>query len=300
MNLLLLTILSILVYFFIRIVFQSDNEISELMDKNIQRTSETSKGSSFSLGPKQMVLEANKYDWNLTTGKWLVITLASAVLISLFMYFSFGKEELLLPSGVLGIFVPKILLNRKKRLHRAILLDRLVLFLKAFTNTLLVTRVPVKALREIKGLQDPTMIDEIEKIIVSLDSGLSTKKAFSDLVEKYPFKLLGFYVDQLDMAVADGGKTTFNILSDIVSDIESEKKLVAKLKTDLAREKRAFYQNAVFVLSMPFLFNFMPNMAQALTGSLPGKLVIGFNFIAVLLIYLIVRKLARFNPMAEK
>lgn len=258
------------------------------------------KYSRFSLSPKKLREEALEYEWSLSPAKWLSITLVSVISISLFAYFSFGKEEILLLLGFSGIVVPKILLNHKKRKHRIVLLDRLLVFLNAFTSTLLVTHQPVKALKEIKGLQHPTVQEEIEKIIVSLSSGISVKKSFENLIKKYPFKMLNFYVDQLDIAITDGGNDTYKILTSVVNDIESEKTLIAKLKTELVKEKRAFYQNAVFVLAMPFAFNFMPKIAEALTGSLPGKIVIVFNFLAVIVIYFIVRKLANFNPMSEK
>lgn len=258
------------------------------------------KYSRFSLSPKKLREEALEYEWSLSPAKWLSITLVSVISISLFAYFSFGKEEILLLLGFSGVVVPKILLNHKKRKHRIVLLDRLLVFLNAFTSTLLVTHQPVKALKEIKGLQHPTVQEEIEKIIVSLSSGISVKKSFENLIKKYPFKMLNFYVDQLDIAITDGGNDTYKILTSVVNDIESEKTLIAKLKTELVKEKRAFYQNAVFVLAMPFAFNFMPKIAEALTGSLPGKIVIVFNFLAVIVIYFIVRKLANFNPMSEK
>ncbi|MEK4649635.1 hypothetical protein MKY22_17140 [Exiguobacterium sp. FSL W8-0210] len=268
-------------------------------NENKIRTDVT-KHSRYSLSPKKLREEALEYEWDLSPVKWLLITLVSVVSISLFAYFSFGKEELLLLLGFSGIVVPKILLNHKKRKHRIVLLDRLLVFLNAFTSTLLVTHQPVKALKEIKGLQHPTVQEEIEKIIISLSSGISVKKSFDNLIKKYPFKMLNFYVDQLDIAITDGGNDTYKILTSVVNDIESEKTLIAKLKTELVKEKRAFYQNAVFVLAMPFAFNFMPKIAEALTESLPGKVVIVFNFLAVIVIYFIVRRLANFNPMSEK
>lgn len=305
MNLLISLLLLVLVYTFIRVVFQPKSTISELMTDNDNRNEtkirmNVTKYSRFSLSPKKLREEALEYEWSLSPAKWLSITLVSVISISLFAYFSFGKEEILLLLGFSGVVVPKILLNHKKRKHRIVLLDRLLVFLNAFTSTLLVTHQPVKALKEIKGLQHPTVQEEIEKIIVSLSSGISVKKSFENLIKKYPFKMLNFYVDQLDIAITDGGNDTYKILTSVVNDIESEKTLIAKLKTELVKEKRAFYQNAVFVLAMPFAFNFMPKIAEALTGSLPGKIVIVFNFLAVIVIYFIVRKLANFNPMSEK
>lgn len=305
MNLLISLCLLVLVYTFIRVVLQPKSTISELMTDNDNRNenkirTDVTKHSRYSLSPKKLREEALEYEWDLSPVKWLLITLVSIVSISLFAYFSFGKEELLLLLGFSGIVVPKILLNHKKRKHRIVLLDRLLVFLNAFTSTLLVTHQPVKALKEIKGLQHPTVQEEIEKIIISLSSGISVKKSFDNLIKKYPFKMLNFYVDQLDIAITDGGNDTYKILTSVVNDIESEKTLIAKLKTELVKEKRAFYQNAVFVLAMPFAFNFMPKIAEALTGSLPGKVVIVFNFLAVIVIYFIVRRLANFNPMSEK
>lgn len=305
MNLLFTVFLILLIYTFIRVVFQPRSSISELMidkDNKVQNNENVSgfKFSKFSLNPKKLKQEAIEYEWNLNTGKWLLISLASVIVISLFSYFSFGKEELLLLFGLLGFVVPRILLNQKKRKHRVVLLDRLLVFLNAFTSTLLVTHQPVKALKEIKELQHHTVQEEIEKIIINLSSGIGVKKSFSGLVDKYPFKMLSFYVDQLEIAIADGGDGTYKILTSVVNDIESEKTLIAKLRTELVKEKRAFYQNALFVLLMPFAFNFMPKMAEVLTGTLPGKVVITFNFLAVIGIYLIVRKLASFNPMAER
>lgn len=305
MNLLISLCLLVLVYTFIRVVLQPKSTISELMTDNDNRNenkirTDVTKHSRYSLSPKKLREEALEYEWDLSPVKWLLITLVSVVSISLFAYFSFGKEEVLLLLGFSGIVVPKILLNHKKRKHRIVLLDRLLVFLNAFTSTLLVTHQPVKALKEIKGLQHPTVQEEIEKIIISLSSGISVKKSFDNLIKKYPFKMLNFYVDQLDIAITDGGNDTYKILTSVVNDIESEKTLIAKLKTELVKEKRAFYQNAVFVLAMPFAFNFMPKIAEALTGSLPGKVVIVFNFLAVIVIYFIVRRLANFNPMSEK
>lgn len=305
MNLLISLCLLVLVYTFIRVVLQPKSTISELMTDNDNRNenkirTDVTKHSRYSLSPKKLREEALEYEWDLSPVKWLLITLVSVVSISLFAYFSFGKEELLLLLGFSGIVVPKILLNHKKRKHRIVLLDRLLVFLNAFTSTLLVTHQPVKALKEIKGLQHPTVQEEIEKIIISLSSGISVKKSFDNLIKKYPFKMLNFYVDQLDIAITDGGNDTYKILTSVVNDIESEKTLIAKLKTELVKEKRAFYQNAVFVLAMPFAFNFMPKIAEALTESLPGKVVIVFNFLAVIVIYFIVRRLANFNPMSEK
>lgn len=305
MNLLFAMFLTILIYTFIRVVFQPKSAISELISENENKSKNVEnrgsrKYSRFSLNPKLLKQEALDYEWDLSTGKWLLITLVSSITLALFAYFSFGREEILLLFGFLGLGVPRILLNQKKRKHRVILLDRLLVFLNAFTSTLLVTHQPVKALKEIKELQHYTVQEEIEKIIISMNSGIGVENSFTGLIEKYPFKMLSFYVDQLEIATTDGGGSTYKILTSVVNDIESEKTLVAKLRTELVKEKRAFYQNALFVLLMPFAFNFMPKMAEVLTGTFPGKMVIAFNFLAVIGIYFIVRKLANFNPMAEK
>ncbi|WP_026826959.1 hypothetical protein [Exiguobacterium artemiae] len=305
MDWILTAILFLIIYTFIRFVFQPNSNIADLLVENqssykVQNYELKNRYSKFTLSPKKLREEALFYEWNLTPLKWLGITILSVTTISLFFYFSFGKNELMLPLGLLGIVVPRIMVNRKKQKQRVILLDRLLIFLSAFTSTLLVTHQSVKALKEIKSLQHYTIQDDIDKIIVSISSGVGIRKSFEDFVEKYPFKMLKFYVDQLDIADRDGGTDSYKILADIVNDIESEKTLIAELKTNLVREKRAYYQNAAFVLLVPLLFNFMPKMADALTQTFEGRAVIAFNFLAVIGIYFIVRKLSNFNPMAEK
>ncbi|QZY88657.1 hypothetical protein [Exiguobacterium acetylicum] len=301
----LIIVLFVVIYLFIRVVFQPSSSIAELMIEN-QKSHKTQvfdsrkRYSKFNLSPKKLREEAQHYEWDLTPTKWLMISMVSVITISLFFYLSFGKNELMLPLGIVGVIVPRIMVNQKRRKYRVILLDRLLVFLNAFTSTLLVTHQTVKALKEIKSLQHYTIQDDIEKIIVSISSGVGIQKSFEDFIGKYPFKMLKFYVDQLDIADRDGGSDTYKILADVVKDIESEKTLAAELKTNLVREKRAYYQNAAFVLLVPLLFNFMPKMADALTETIEGKVVIAFNFLAVLGIYFIVRKLSNFNPMAEK
>lgn len=226
--------------------------------------------------PYNVITEAHKVEWKIGYKEYLIYFVGAGALASALIWVSIGKNPLSFYGVVLGVFAPRLLLHFKQKKYEVTQQERIAIFMKTVANSMTVFGNAIDSIEEVMPLVHEKIRVDLVKAVALLKSGKSLTYSFNEMLGKYDYQELHFFIDMLEVAHEHGGE--FNhVLTNIALDFEQQKILQFKLDRAMTQGKRAFYQNAGFVAILPLIFMF------ASGGQMYGMLMQGFYGKAALL-----------------
>ena len=220
------------------------------------------------------------------TTYWICTFLGMAASLA-FVIFVLRFYVLIPATLVVGLSIPSIVVYYRKRKRRDEIYDLLSEYINGTSNLAITFGDPINALRELVAkdfVQEPIKSD-VQKILLSVDNGLTLKQAFKNfenLYENNPY--LEFFHENLAMQSELGGKMN-DTLMDTAHDYDKALGLRIQGKNLKAAARSNFNKVRMMVGAVPLiLMGFSYDYYLVFVESMIGKSV--FTGIIIIGIYL--------------
>jgi Flp pilus assembly protein TadB len=251
--------------------------------------------------PYNIITEAHKIEWMIGYKEYITYFVAGGAIATGLVWVAIGKSFFAIYAMALGLFAPRILLYFQQKKFEITQQERIVIFMKTVANAMNVFGNAIDAIEEVMPLVHEKIRVDLTKAVALLKSGKSLSYSFKDMLEKYDYPELHFFIDMLEVAHEHGGEYN-HVLNNIALDFEQQKVLQVKLDRAMAQAKRAFYQNATFVALLPIIFMVATEgrMYKILVSTIFGKAALLGNLIVIGFFWYRLEKIAKFDPRAVK
>ncbi|MEX3623657.1 type II secretion system F family protein [Viridibacillus arvi] len=254
--------------------------------------------------PYNVIIEARSIEWKIGYKEYTGIFLAGAVALSALFYVYLGKTFMSVYIGLFAIIGPRIVLHYKRLQYQMNRRDRISIFMKSIANSMSVFGNAIDAIEEVMPLVHESLRSDLVKAVALLKSGKALSFSFSSLLEKYSYQDLHFFIDMLEVAHEHGGEYN-DLLSNIADDFDQTKLLHLKLSRAMALAKKAFYQNGIFVATLPIIFLIAEHgqlykyLTSGYLDGILGMFVMCLNFVIVCFFWHKLEKIAKFDLDGE-
>lgn len=249
--------------------------------------------------PYHVVSEAFKYEWFISISHYYLILFGSGTALAILFYMILGQNLIAIYAFLLGFFVPRIVLYFKKKEYKRTVQDRLSIYMKSIANSMSVFGNAGEAADNTSDLVHPVLRPYIVKAVSLMHAGKSVTYAFDDLIQAFNYKEVRFFHEMLEVAHESGGEYT-DVLMSIAEDFEDKKILQARLEATLTQSKKAFVQNSMFVVLLPFIFFFLQRETYGyLVDSPLGPIVMVVCYVSLVLIYIVLEKIGNLEALEK-
>ena len=265
-----------------------------LLDRILKPIPQLSKFS-----PYHVVTEAYKYEWFISVRHYYLIVFGAGSVLAILFYLILGQNLIAIYAFLFGFFIPRIVLYFRKKEYKRTVQDRLSIYMKSIANSMSVFGNAGEAAENTADLVHPVLRPYLIKAISLLHAGKSVTYAFDDLIRTFDYKEVRFFHEMLEVAHESGGEYT-DVLMNIAEDFEDKKILQARLEAALTQSKKAFVQNSLFVVLLPFIFFFLQRETYGyLVGSPIGPIVMIVCYVSLVLVYILLERIANLESLEK-
>jgi tight adherence protein B len=228
---------------------------------------------------------------NVTASEYLLMRIgavAVGALVGLFRFgFSFGPLIL----GVIGFFLPPLVVAYLQRRRLAQFNEQLASMLQLLSNSLKTGYAIDRALETVAAKSQPPVSTEFERVTTEITLGTSVEEALSSLLLRINSPDLEFIVTAILLHIRVGGN-----LAEVLDNISDTLRDRIQTKRDMSVLTAQSRASASIITGLPILlalglYIFVPGYYAPMTSTWVGYVMLGFAAFMILVGNLLIRRM---------
>lgn len=228
---------------------------------------------------------------NITAPEYLLTRIAAVALGALIGLFRFGFSIGPLVLGVIGFFLPPLVIAYMQRRRQQQFNDQLASMLQLFSNSLKTGYAIDRALEIVAAKSQPPVSTEFERVTTEITLGTSVEEALSALLLRINSPDLEFIVTAILLHIRVGGN-----LAEVLDNISDTLRDRLQTKRDMSVLTAQSRASASIITGLPILlalglYIFVPGYYAPMTSSWIGYLMLGFAAFMILVGNLLIQRM---------